>query len=320
MKITNELLERYASGDCNSGEVEAVEAWLSSDDTQMSFPVGFETDEYEKFNWESIDERSQPVLRKSVPLWSTALFGRWLAAAMLLVVFGLGYLTYRSKNFVEDSGTRQTTFKIVSTKPGEKTKVKLSDGSVIHLNSDSELRVPVRMDDSIRMVFLKGEAFLEVGKDAKRPFIVSTGYADIRVLGTQFNVREFVEEKSTTVVVKEGKVRFAPKNDASASVTLTGSKRGVYRAGSVIKVDKVSAGRYLEWVDNRLVFDDLTIDQIAKVLHRWYGVDVELATRQIGNQRFTGEFNDQPVEYVVDKLCYVLDFKYQISGKKIRIN
>jgi transmembrane sensor len=319
MKITKELLERYACGLCSPEEVAAVEAWLASPESEVAFPPVFDVDRHKKAIWKGIEGQVFEEKAATLPVWSYNRFGRWLFAAAVILIGGLAFFVNNGNVLNKRKVGKATKFRLITTRRGEKSQVRLSDGSLVHLNAGSELRVPVVFKDSVRLVHLRGEAFVQVAKDVQHPFIVRTDKANVRVLGTQFNVQAYPDEKLTTVVVKEGRVRFSQRGEDRRSMELTDGERGVIKPGTTIDKDSVYSKRYFEWKDNNLVFDNQNMEEISRILQRWYGVDVKLGSGHVARQRYTGEFADKPVDYVVENLCYVMDLKYKITRKKILI-
>ena len=87
------------------------------------------------------------------------------------------------------------------TRPGEQRRLQLADGSVVWLNAGSRLRYPAAFARPQREVFLEGEAFFEVARDPKKPFLIHAGQSTTRVLGTSFSVRSYAREPAVVVVV-----------------------------------------------------------------------------------------------------------------------
>jgi transmembrane sensor len=137
--------------------------------------------------------RSPGTTRKKISWWQPALA---MAAALALVA---GVLVWRRAQPVREATVRY------ETPVGDRKKVALEDGSLVHLNTNSA--VTVRFEAATRRVILeRGEAFFEVTKNPARPFIVSAGRTEARVLGTKFVVR--LREQDSELIVAEGRVRF----------------------------------------------------------------------------------------------------------------
>lgn len=319
MKITNELLEKYAQGLCTPEEIKLVENWFSDPESEISFPVNDDIAKHGERAWEIISQGLPD--REEVPVKSLHYrhITRWLVAASMVLLCGLAIFFSRFNKEQRGKLAGDEQYVVFKTRPGERTRVKLRDGTLVNLNADSELRVSDNFGDSVRMISLKGEAYLEVAKDSVHPFIVHTNGAKVRVLGTKFNVKNYPEDKTTTVVVKEGKVQLSKASSEKEHMILTENERGQFNASFGLKEDNVYANRYTDWKDNKLVFDNQDMSDIARTLKRWYGIDVKIQSNHMGKQRFTGSFEDQSVQFVVEKICYVMDYQYKMTNKQISI-
>src|SRR5690606_25698590 len=124
---------------------------------------------------------------------------------------------------------------------GKKFQIQLSDGTLVHLNAGSSLRYPVDfLSEGPRQVFLSGEAYFDVAKNASNPFIVNVDDLEVRVLGTQFNVSAYSEDEYIDVVLVEGSVNLNKKE--GDMVELSPGQKGSYKQNSdSITVNEVNA-------------------------------------------------------------------------------
>lgn len=160
----------------------------------------------------------------------------------------------------------------------------LEDGSVIHLNSDSELKVPVDFGKNSRQVWLKGEGYFNVAKDKKRVFVVHTAKADVSVLGTEFDVRAYGEENDVVATLVNGSV--AINSGDKSNRLLPGEQAQIVKSGE-IKVEKVDVYPYTAWIKGRMVFVNERLEKIMTDLQRWYDFDVFYANPSVQDMRFT---------------------------------
>lgn len=316
MKITNELLVKYAQGLCTPEEILAIEAWLMDPEAEANFPANDFAEEKDII-WDSIQRNlgeEETPNRRILP-FSRATF--WLTAACIVILCGLAvvFLQYGQIQKQDKAILRFANFE---TKAGEKKRISLIDGTVITLNSESRLHVPEDYAKPSRMVTLEGEAYLEVAKDSLHPLELQTSQTSVRVLGTKFNVKAYPEEHLTTVVVREGKVQFSQKHTTNHKVILTANERGQFSKSGGLSENNVYNYRYLSWVDNRLIFDNDNITDVAKIVERWYGLKIDVSS-DIKNERFTGEFHNPPAKFVVEKICYVMGYQYQMKDRHVRI-
>lgn len=149
-----------------------------------------------------------------------------VAASLLLLSF---YLVF-------DQGWLSSQQQISTT--DEITKIELTDGSVVWLNKDSELKYPKHFDGEYRQVSLKGEGFFEVTANAEWPFSVQTDNTQIKVLGTSFNVNDNQDDGTVEVAVNSGKVSFSSKSNGVEEIIYLGRNEiGIYskREHSMVK-------------------------------------------------------------------------------------
>lgn len=168
---------------------------------------------------------------------------------------------------------------------GKEYVARLEDGSIVHLNSDSELKVPVSFGQTDRRVYLKGEAFFDVVGDCnKRKFIVSTSQADVTVLGTQFDVRAYEEEREMLATLVKGAVQVDCENVSRQLIP--GEQARVNETGEMT-VERVNVYSYTAWRSGKMVFENITLDRIMAELQRWYDFEVHYANPEVKKLRFT---------------------------------
>lgn len=165
---------------------------------------------------------------------------------------------------------------------GEYTLV-LNDGTKVSLNSMSSLRFPVVFGTGSREVELTGEAFFQV-TPSKQPFIVHTRGMKIEVLGTIFNISAYPGEEYQTTLVS-GSVKVNSGN--GESLILKPSQQALLSVGSgEMQVRTVDVSFYTSWVNGKIYFKDQRLEDIMKILSRWYGIEVKYANENIKNMRF----------------------------------
>jgi len=265
----------------------------------------------------------------SPPLRATSLSrrrarGLGLAAAMLVYVVAGGYWWMNVRNtYVTDVG--------------EQRSVRLPDGSMMHLNTDS--RAVVQFSGSDRAIRLEsGEALFKVERDAGRPFEVVTPGARIRVLGTEFNVREM--GSATRVAVVDGAVKVSPAGPsplplAQVGESLTadpspvaGKGEEILRAGDeanveqrqVVKSPKPNIGRAVSWRSRRLVFQEESLGAIADEFNRYNRVPrIVIEGEQASGRRYGGTFNADDPQSLVRLVTRTGDLQAEQRGDEVII-
>lgn len=160
----------------------------------------------------------------------------------------------------------------------------LSDGSRVHLNAMSSLRYPVNFTGDKRVVELEGEAYFEVAK-GKRPFIVRAGEVQVKVLGTEFNVNCYADEKMIRTTLVRGSIRL--HDTGGNSFLLKPSQQARFcRATGKTKVREVDVSMYTAWKDGFFRFQDWRLEDIMTYLSRWYDVNVFYSDPKVKDFRF----------------------------------
>ena len=176
--------------------------------------------------------------------------------------------------------------KVIVPRAGEYS-LTLSDGTRVWLNSDSEIRYPVAFGKERRTVFLSGEAYFEVEKDAERPFYVVLDGMEVKVYGTSFNVNTHYQGKILTTLV-EGKVGIRVKSTGTESILQPNQMAEFNREKEEVEVTDVDPYYYTAWRAGEFVFQNETIEEIMDRLCRWYDTEVFYANDDVRKKRFTG--------------------------------
>lgn len=238
-------------------------------------------------------------------------------ATTLVLIVGLSFFLkpYWSEDSIKsiDSVTQQ-----MATKNGERIKVRLTDGTVVTMNVASELTIGKKFPEK-RDVYLNGEAYFEVKRDEGSPFTVHTGEADIKVLGTAFNVRAWEEEDEVEVVVTEGKVVFHSSEYLSGNaVMLTKDKKSILKTGDEPSVPvNVDSYNYLAWLRGELVFEDTDLKDVFAQLERTYDLKIELEESSYLDRHLTATFGQESIDEVLYTIALSFDLQYRKFDRKI---
>lgn len=214
------------------------------------------------------------------------------------------------------SDSHQLEFIEHETLPGQRKRITLSDGSIITLSHASRIRYPKHFEEHERVLTLQGHAFFEVESDSLRPFIVHTDQFSVEVLGTSFDVQSYEGEDYHDVTVAAGKVRVAGMTDALADNEwyLTPSQRVRYHVQNAeAELLSVDLEESLSWMQGRLALRDRTLGEIARHIERWYGVEMEIQGRGLGQRKFTLVLENEPLERVLRMMAIAGGFEYTLT-------
>lgn len=202
-----------------------------------------------------------------------------------------------------------------STPKGYTSKVLLADGTKIWLNSNTKIYYPTAFASGERRVRLEGEAFFEVSHDAVQPFYVELGSGNIKVLGTSFNVSNYVTTKKTTTTLLTGRVEF--ENANTKTVLLPNEQATVTSSGSSIQKKRVNVDEYTSWMKDYYLFNDKTVQEILATIQNWYdidGVDVQVADHEL----YTGTLRrSKSLRSLLAHLEKISNLKIELQGRRV---
>ncbi len=207
---------------------------------------------------------------------------------------------------------------VIVPKSGEYSLV-LSDGSKVWLNSETTIKYPVKFIGKTREVFLSGEAYFDVQKDASRPFIVHNKRADVKVLGTSFNVMSYEDEEKAEITLVSGKVEVLKGKEAKRIMPGEQAKIGNEIEG--IKVNKVDTRYYTSWREGVFYFDNANLYDLTRKLSRWYNVEFFFEDNSLKELRFSGAVTKyRSIDYLLDLIEKTNNVDFRIKGDAIWIS
>jgi transmembrane sensor len=276
----------------------------------------------------------------------------WLVPS-LLIVTGLLFWGFYSSNssFVNNTSVKyaaqplEKTISEISTRNGSKTNVVLPDGTQVWLNAGSKLTYDKNYGNNIREVNLAGEAFFDVVHNAEKPFIIHAASISIKVLGTKFNVKSYPADKTTEATLIRGSIEVSFKNRPNEKIILKPSEKIIVSNldNSIIRpidakieqrfhvhepIVAVSNLTYYQhsndvvetsWVENKLIFQDESFEDLARQLERWYGVVINFKNPEMEQLYFTGNFKNESITQALNALKLSNNFTYTIAGNNITI-
>ncbi len=220
------------------------------------------------------------------------------------------------KNEAEGMNEKEESHTL-STRKGNEFRVIFEDGTEVHLNYDTKLRYPANFDSKERVVYLEGEAYFKIAKDS-RPFYVVTQNGTVKQYGTEFNVNTF-NSGTTEVALVRGSISIIPKGGTGEKHLMPGQLACSARNGSV-SIQNVDITPYVAWNDGRLVFEDKRLEDIMKILARWYSVDVVFESDELKDLHFTGDMDRYgTIIPFLNAIKRATDINMDIQGKRIVI-
>ena len=243
----------------------------------------------------------------------------WQAAAILLVpllIAATSYFYVRNHQIEKHFAQKMN----VTVKSGERAHLLLPDGTTVRMNSASSITYPADFGFQNREISLIGEAFFTVTKDSMHPFIVATPYMQVKVLGTVFNIEAYESAERVETTLLEGAVRIVTKSDHPKTVFLKPNEKAVFhKMTGELTVEKTDLRSETAWLNGELIFRSATFDEMILVLSRYYGIEIDVVTNKIHNERFTGSFNEKNMTDILDLLQFHYQFTYTLNNNKATI-
>jgi len=270
-------------------------------------------------------------------------------AAVFVAAFGLFWLT--QSILIKKTATLPMAVKKLNTRVevpyGSKSLVVLPDGSVVNLNSGSSLTYSISNFDSVnRSVFLIGEGFFNVTKNAERPFYVNTHGMKLKVLGTKFNVKAYPDENTEEATLVSGKVEIYESSDkiesgkaivlkpnqiaifdksknnlhSSPKTDLTSTEIVPAKLRAVNSLPALKTNQTISWKEDMLTFDNENFNDLIVKIERWYDVKIVVNDPGLLSVRFTGRFDKETIEQVLNALVTIVPFNYTIRQNLITIS
>jgi len=265
-----------------------------------------------------------------------------IAACFLLIVVLFYQHSHQPKSPTKEVVSNPKL--IYSSLPGERKSFQLADGSVVILNGGSSIEVSKDFNLAKREISLKGEAYFNVTHNALKPFIIHTDNINVKVLGTEFDVKAYPGDKTTeTILIKgsvevtvhdrpEEKIVLKPRhkliiqNEGIPAKDISDTALKAHKAIPVkLQVQKVmfnstdSAVIETLWKDNRLTFNNETLAEVAVKLERWYGIQVRVAGDIADKYHYTAIFENESLNETLKALQLSLFFHYRIEDGKVLI-
>ena len=207
-------------------------------------------------------------------------------------------------------------YNMVKVPRGGEYMLTLADGTRIWLNSETELKFPVRFVGKTREVEIVGEGYFEVAKDSLRPFIVHSGEITTRVLGTSFNVKAYAGEELREVTLVSGKVRVNANGERT--VLSPGWQATWDETRQQLGRRQVDVKPVISWTTGMFDFVDMPLEELVAQLGRWYDVDFFFVNESIKGIRFTGAVKrSNTLKYMLDFVAMTSDVRYEVKGETV---
>lgn len=208
---------------------------------------------------------------------------------------------------------------------GKRSKLLLEDGSIVWINSGSKLIYPTKFGKNTREIFLEGEAYFEVSADEERPFIVQTKDMNIKVLGTEFNISAYRNEKYLAAVLVHGSIEMNLNKQSlfnKKRITLKPNERALYSpSDNTLQLNEVDTEFYVSWKDGYMKFNNSKLQNIIKQLEKQYAIQISLNDADLLNKTFTGKLDlKQDIDEVINIICATTSLTYTKTERRFLLD
>ena len=221
---------------------------------------------------------------------------------------------------VKRIGEKKLEYNTLTIPRGGEYQLKLEDGTNVWLNAETELRFPIAFGDDERRIFLKGEAYFDVAKDSKRPFVVCVNGVDVTALGTEFNIAAVQGEDEVLTTLVNGSVQVV--NEEGVGCILTPAEQAVCKKSvAEIEVQKVNTNLYTSWKDGYYAFDKQSLGEIMRTLERWYDIHVDFLDSAAEKIRFSGRLKRyEDIDNLLTMIKLTNDVDFEIKERTIIVS
>ena len=230
------------------------------------------------------------------------------AAVMLLFALQMGWYIaqHRAIDVIE-----------TITEAGQKSNIILPDGSRVWLNSASRVSYNSDFNVKNRNISLQGEAYFEVAEGHDHPFVVKAQDISVTAIGTKFNIRAYNEDNTVTTTLVEGKVMTEA---SSQTLMLNPNQEAVYDkvSGIISKSDLKDDAYAVPWMQNSILFQDHSLEEIAAILERMYNVNIVFDDDTVRKYSFTGLIRNNSLSNILELISGTSPVNYTMTTDTIR--
>lgn len=205
---------------------------------------------------------------------------------------------------------------------GSVSQIVLPDSTLIYLNSGTEIKYEIGKSSDEREVFLNGEAWFKVAKEKNKLFIVHTSFYDVNVHGTEFNVKAYESDSKSETTLEKGSVSISSLSNLKMTekVNMSPGEQFTFdRVDSKLQVNKVNTKLFTSWKENKLIFINMSLEQLIILIERKYDVSIEVEDKSILNYHYSGTIKNESILEFLNIVKHTMPIQYEIENQKILI-
>ncbi len=230
-----------------------------------------------------------------------------------------GVLKIKEQDSLADGATKEIGYNTINVPYGGTYTVELCDGTKVYLNSGTTLEFPSRFDGKVRSVILKGEAYFDVARNVSKPFVVEVDEMKVKVLGTSFNVKSYVDEPGVYTTLVEGSVAIL--RDGQPEKKIKPGEQAYYNKGvGTLSIAEVDVNEFTSWKDGLFYFKDIALEEILRIVSRWYDLEVFYMNQGAKSVIYSGKLPMySSVEDVLRKFEISGDVRFELKGRTLTV-
>ncbi|MCG8474974.1 MAG: FecR domain-containing protein, partial [Cytophagales bacterium] len=206
---------------------------------------------------------------------------------------------------------------------GKAQDLLLSDGSEVTVNAGSVMVFPDRFTGKTRSVFLNGEAFFKIKKDANKPFIVKTRHNNVEVLGTQFNLRSYDSDDKVYTSLVEGKVKVELGRPDRTQYLVPGEQLAYGKSSRQVELKHFRQEEILAWKNHTIVLKGKPFKQVIPELERFFDIEIECRSKEFLSTKIVGIFKQYKGNFetfIEDLKALKTAHSFIVEGRRVIID
>lgn len=355
-----ELIQRFLFHEASADEIRILREWIENDSKNQKDFEGHRSiqlliqrvcrnNEYdEQAAWNKL---KKAILSSDDISYSRRFYLQQLGkiVAVFILVFFSGILTLYFINNRSSKQNQLTAYTEHKVSYGSKSQLILPDGTKVWLNAGSKLRYSLQFNQTIREVYLEGEAFFDVSKNKDKPFLVKTTGVTIKVLGTAFNVKAYPDERTIETSVQRGLVQVISNSQSAIgtqkvflhanqkaifdriggetpNVAITNKPIGkVAKIDSVVRIKPISVSGAVDvkavssWKETRWIIEREPLADLAVKIERRYDVKILFDDDKLKAYVFSGVLEDESLEQVLNVIKLSAPVNYEVNQKVVKL-
>lgn len=292
--MNQKLLYKFFEGKTSSDEEKKIRDWMDKSESNFNcFIQSRKEYDIQILSGSKVLTRNK---NKVIPLqW----FAGAVATIIALIIGGVYFFSLENKS---------EQYNTILVPAGQRINLILSDNTNLWLNANTEFRYPSEFSKDNRTVYLDGEAYFEVSKNEKKPFILKTSQGDVHVTGTSFNVEAYSKFNIFETSLFEGGVDIY-KEDVKL-VSLKPNEIGSLENNQLLIKNITDTDQFL-WKEGLIAFNNKKLEDILLSLEKYFDIDIQIKTSNLPQHTYTGKFRQSDgVEYALRVLQRSINFKY----------